>query len=218
MGGSRPVQSVKTIISAHSGKAEPDALVGTESALFLSFAETKSRLKRYSEGRGNLANPQHIGKRTRQPRSSVVSSAAAGASWVALLAATSLGAVSVERMRAEVSAHDLAAATSAGYRLIVQSYSRSSVAADQLPGPSHRPLASAQRAVTAEELAHGVAVDMLRIDQTKGGEQVIVAWVEHGAPDLEFDALRARPGRSAIVGVAQASDGSAQIVLRRQRA
>jgi hypothetical protein len=165
-----------------------------------------------------LAIPQTTGKRPRKARSSVVSSAAAGASWMALLAVTSLGAVSVERMRAEVSAQDVAAATSAGYRLIVQSYSRDSVGADQLPGASHRPLASVQRSVTAEELARGVAVDVLQIDQVKGGAQVIVAWIEHGAPDLEFDALRARPSRGAVVGVAQASAGSAQIVLRRQEA
>ena len=167
-----------------------------------------------------LANSDSTAKKARKARSSVVSSAAAGASWMALLAATSLGAVSVERMRAEVSAQDLAAATSAGYRLIVQSYSRESVGADQLPGASHRPLASAQRAVTAEELAEGVAVDVLQIDQAKAGEHapIIVAWIEHGAPDLEFDALRARPSRSAVYGVAQTSAGSAQIVLRRQTA
>ena len=159
-------------------------------------------------------------KKTRRRRSSVVSSAAAGASWMALLAATSLGAVSVERMRAEVSAQDLAVATSAGYRLIVQSYARGSVGADQLPGAGQRPLASVQRAVTAEELARGVAVDVLQIDQTDVGEHapIIVAWIEHGAPDLEFDALRARPSRSAVYGIAQTADGSAQVVLRRQNA
>jgi hypothetical protein len=167
-----------------------------------------------------LANSDNTGRKTRKTRSSVVGSAAAGASWMALLAATSLGAVSVERMRAEVSAQDLAAATSAGYRLIVQSYARESVGADQLPGAGHRPLASVQRAVTAEELAHGVAVDVLQIDQVKADEHapIIVAWIEHGAPDLEFDALRARPGRGAVYGIAQTSAGSAQIVLRRQEA
>ncbi len=163
-----------------------------------------------------VANPSNTGKRTRKTRSSVVSSAAAGASWMALLAVTSLGAVSVERMRAEVSAQDLAAATSAGYRLIVQSYASSSVAANQLPGANHRPLASMQRAVTAEELAQGVAVDVLQIDEASDHQApVIVAWIEHGAPDLELDALRARPSRGAVYGVGQSSAGSAQIVLRR---
>jgi hypothetical protein len=162
-----------------------------------------------------LANPSNNGKRTLETRSSVVSSAAAGASWMALLAVTSLGAVSVERMRAEVSAQDLAAATSAGYRLIVQSYASKSVAANQLPGANHRPLASVQRAVTAEELAHGIAVDVLQIDESSGEQApVIVAWLEHGAPDLELDALRARPSRGAVYGVGQSSAGSAQIVLR----
>jgi hypothetical protein len=135
---------------------------------------------------------------------------------MALLAVTSLGAVSVERMRAEVSAQDLAAATSAGYRLIVQSYASNSVANNQLPGANHRPLASMQRAVTAEELAHGIAVDVLQIDENSGEQApVLVAWLEHGAPDLELDALRARPSRGAVYGVGQSSEGSAQIVLRR---
>jgi len=165
-----------------------------------------------------MAASQNTKKRIRALRSSVVGSAAAGASWMALLAVTSLGAVSVERMRAEVSAQDVAAATSAGYRLIVQSYARGSMVGDQLPGASQRPLASVQRAVTAEELARGVAVDMHQIDQIKGGDHIVVAWIEHGAPDLEFDALRARPSRGAAVGIAQASAGSAQIVLRRQEA
>jgi len=164
-----------------------------------------------------MANPHNTGKRTRKASSSVVSSAAAGASWMALLAATSLGSVSVERMRARVSAQDLAAATSAGYRLIVQSYAGNAVGANQLPGANHRPLASVQRAVTAEELAHGIAVDVLQIDQAVGAHApVIVAWIEHGAPDLELDALRARPSRSAVYGIAQTSGGSAQIVLRQQ--
>ena len=161
-----------------------------------------------------MASSSNTRMRMRKTHSSVVSSAAAGASWMALLAATSLGAVSVERMRAEVSAQDLAAATSAGYRLIVQSYASKSVAANQLPGANHRPLASMQRAVTAEELAHGIAVDVLQIDERSDEQAVIVAWIEHGAPDLELDALRARPSRGAVYGVGQSTAGSAQIVLR----
>ena len=187
--------------------------------LLKEIVETKSSFETFiKKAEAKLANPNNIGKRLRTPRSSVVSSAAAGASWMALLAVTSLGAVSVERMRAEVSAKDLAAATSAGYRLIVQSYAPS-LLANQLPGANHRPLASVQRAVTAEELAHGIAVDVLQIDGHSGAQApVIVAWIEHGAPDLELDALRARPSRGAVYGIGQSSAGSAQIVLRRQAA
>jgi len=163
-----------------------------------------------------MAEPSSSGKRTPQMRSSVVSSAAASASWIALLAATSLGQVSLARMRAEVSAQDLAAETSAGYRLIVQSYASNSVAADEVPGANHRPLASVQRAVTAEELAQGIAVDVLQLGESSGEHApMIVAWVEHGAPDLELDALRARPSGEVVYGAGQSSAGSAQIVLRR---
>lgn len=166
-----------------------------------------------------MANPQITEIRSQKTRSKVVGSAATGASWMALLAATSLGAVSVERTRAEVSAQDLAAATSAGYRLIVQSYSPSSMTENQLPSANHRPLASVQRAVTAEELARGIAVDVLQINESSSEHApLIVAWLEHGAPDLELDALRARPSRGAVYGVARTSSGSAQIVLRRQAA
>jgi len=115
-----------------------------------------------------------------------------------------------------VSAQDLAAETSAGYRLIVQSYASNSVAADEVPGANHRPLASVQRAVTAEELAQGIAVDVLQLGESSGEHApMIVAWVEHGAPDLELDALRARPSGEVVYGAGQSSAGSAQIVLRR---
>ena len=196
--------------------AGPSQSAGTEPALSKS-TETNSLVQTLiKKAEAKLANPSDTGKRALNQRSSVVSSAAASASWIALLAATSLGAVSVERMRAEVSAQDLAAATSAGYRLIVQSYASKSVAANQIPGANHRPLASVQRAVTAEELANGIAVDVLQINESSGQQApVIVAWIEHGAPDLELDALRARPSRGAVYGVGQSTAGSAQIVLRR---
>jgi hypothetical protein len=133
---------------------------------------------------------------------------------MALLAATSLGSVTVERMRAQVSAQDVGAPSGAGYRLIVQSYAPSSVTAQRLPGANQRPLASAQRAVTAEELARGIAVDVLQIDQAVGGSApVIVAWIEHGAPDLELDALRARPSSGGVYGIARSFAGSAEVVL-----
>jgi hypothetical protein len=58
-------------------------------------------------------------------------------------------------------------------------------------------------------------VDVLQIGESSGEQApMIVAWVEHGAPDLELDALRARPSRAAVYGAGQSSAGSAQIVLR----
>jgi hypothetical protein len=39
-----------------------------------------------------------------------------------------------------------------------------------------------------------------------GSAPVIVAWVERGKPDLEFDALEARPSNDAVYGVAAAGE------------
>jgi hypothetical protein len=159
---------------------------------------------------------------TRNPKKSTKAelSAAGAASWVAIVAATTLGMSSVAKMRAEVSvAGPFAAAGALGtdYRLIVQSYARDSVGENQLPGARTRPLASAQRAVTLEELARGVAVDMLQINAASSDQSpMIVAWVENGAPDLEYDALRARPNAGAFYGTAESARGSAHVVLRRR--
>jgi len=130
----------------------------------------------------------------------------AGVSWVALVAATSLGIGGVQRVRAAVSADPRELGDSRdGYRLIVQSYARSSLGSGQLPGGRARPLASTQRAITAEQLARGVAVDMLGLDKAGSPSPdapVIVAWVERGRPDLDFDGFEARPGADAFYGVA----------------
>jgi len=104
-----------------------------------------------------------------------------------------------------------------GYRLIVQSYPRSSVAVGALPAERARPLASTQRAITREELARGISVDVLGVGAAGSQEApVIVAWVEHGRPDLEFDAFEARPGADAFCGVSVASGDASEIVLGRR--
>src|SRR3954466_2108603 len=83
----------------------------------------------------------------------VASSAAVGASWMALVAATTIGLGHLDRVRAEVSADSGVLGTAgARYRLVVQSYASDAMAAGKLPGVRHKPLASAQRSVTAEEL------------------------------------------------------------------
>jgi hypothetical protein len=147
----------------------------------------------------------------------VASSAAVGASWMALVAATTIGLGQLDRVRAEVSA-DTAALGSSGsrYRLVVQSYARDSVVAGNVPSSRQKPLASAQRSVTAEELSRGVAVDVLRVGESDAS-QVIVAWIEKGEADLEFDGAEARPSDAALYGASESRElGSARVVLKRR--
>jgi hypothetical protein len=142
-----------------------------------------------------------------------------------LVAATTLGVAGVQRVRAAVSAdpRELGDARDE-YRLIVQSYSPSSFGGGQLPGGRARPLASTQRAITAEQLGRGVSVDMLGLakpDVTATETPVIVAWVERGRADLDFDGFEARPSADAFYGVAASADAtsalrSTPIVLKRR--
>src|SRR5688500_3665614 len=86
------------------------------------------------------------------------------ASWVSLLAVTTLGVAGLQHVRAQVSAdpRDLVKEqTGAGeYRLIVQSYAPNNVV-DGVPTARARPLASVQRSITTAELAHGIGVDVV---------------------------------------------------------
>lgn len=139
-------------------------------------------------------------------RARAAAHAATGASWLALVAATTLGSSAFSRLRAEVTADARKLEPSAeGYRLIVQSYAPGSLGDRNLPGVRARPLASTQRAVTREELARGVAVDVLGVSTT-ADSPLIVAWVERGKPNLDFDALEARPGDDAFYGAASANE------------
>src|SRR6188768_3552303 len=123
----------------------------------------------------------------------MTSSAAVGASRMALVAATTIGLGELDRVRAEVSADTATLGQSSDrYRLVVQSYAKDSVGAGSVPSARQKPLASAQRSVTAEELSRGVAVDVLRLGAADGSH-VIVAWIEKGEADLEFDGAEARP-------------------------
>jgi len=139
----------------------------------------------------------------------------AGASWMALLAATTVGIGTIHRVRAAVSADPRQLADSQqGYRLIVQSYAPSSLSGGRMPGSRGRPLGSTQRAITPAELRKGVAVDVLGIGD--GDESpVIVAWVESGRPDLDYDGLEARPPADAFYGVALAKGGADQLAATR---
>jgi len=146
---------------------------------------------------------------------------ATGVSWVALVAATTLGIAGVQRVRAAVSADPRELGDSGeGYRLIVQSYARSSMGSGQLPAGRARPLASTQRAITARELAQGVAVEVLGLEATEsvsGEAPIIVAWVERGRADLAFDGFESRPAADAFYGVAASAPlaHATPIVLKR---
>ena len=99
-------------------------------------------------------------------------------------------------------------------RLIVQSYRRGTMeSAGFLPGEHAQPLASIQRAITAEELEQGVDVSFLQLPADGDADAVVVAWVEQGLPNLALDAMEARPNPASYYGVARRSDG--EIVLGR---
>jgi hypothetical protein len=109
------------------------------------------------------------------------------------------------------------------YRLIVQSYDHASVST---LGTRERPVASTQRAITPEELRHGVRVGLVEIRQDRpeaddqdtgvGARPLVLAWVEEGRPDLELDGLRARPRPGSLQGAAprSGSAGTVQISVR----
>ncbi|MGO9839090.1 MAG: hypothetical protein ACLP1X_33320 [Polyangiaceae bacterium] len=147
-------------------------------------------------------------------RSRRARSAAAG-SWLALLAATTLGDAA-DTVRAEVRADGLA--HSGRYRLVVQSYDLSDGA---VPGPYSRPVGSTQRAVTADELRRGVQVDLLELRQSGSAaseKPLVVAWIEASGPELEFDARTARPMPGTVYGLVKrdARQDVVQINLNRR--
>ena len=152
--------------------------------------------------------------RTRRQLSSA-RSAAAG-SWVALLAATTVGGAAAT-LRAEVRAEGLS--DDAAYRLVVQSYDASD---GLLPGRDARPVGSTQRAVTAGELRQGVHVDLLELRSGATTPHmdapVVVAWIEAGEPNLEYDGRMARPAPGSMYGVVKraTTQASVQISLNRK--
>jgi hypothetical protein len=142
---------------------------------------------------------------------------AAAGSWLALLAATTLGDAA-NTLRAEVRA-DVGPSDGAMYRLVIQSYDKSDGA---VPSLHARPVGSMQRSVTADELRQGVHVNLLELRDslppgTAGQKPLVVAWIDTGASDLEFDARRARPSRGSVYGVVSraARQDAVQISLNR---
>lgn len=159
-----------------------------------------------------------------KPSARRTTAAPAAASWFALLAATTLGAAYADTLTAEVTLDAPAPRSRRNYRLIVQSYADTSASVTLEEGaPAPQPLASSQRAVTTAELARGVRVDLVGI-KVKSSEASssaatptrVVAWIEPGEPDLEYDARHARPRPGSVSGSATtASDGRVAIRLGR---
>ncbi len=132
-------------------------------------------------------------------------------SWLSLLAETTRGLGAVVCYRVHVQSDALAGDGS--HRLIAQSYSKRDVSPDLLPIRGARPLGSAQRAVDSEALRTGVDLSLMHMMADRG--TVIVAWVEPGNPDLEFDGQRTRPNPTHLFGGATARRSRrARIVLR----
>lgn len=141
--------------------------------------------------------------------------AAAAGSWIALVAATTLGDAACA-LRAEVRADGLS--SDGVYRLVVQSYDRSH---GLIPQADARPIGSVQRAVTADELRNGVHVSLLEIrpsEAQRAEDPLVLAWIEAGLPDLEFDGRNARPRPGNVYGVVkrQARHDAVQISLNRK--
>lgn len=158
---------------------------------------------------------------TRRKLSGRKARSAAAGSWIALLAATTLGDAA-DALRAEVKADGLS--DGATYRLVVQSYDSEPGAVNRgtLPGRRARPVGSVQRAVTADELRLGVHVSLVEIRPTLDHVEspFVVAWIEAGQPDLEFDGRKARPRPGSVYGLAKRtpSRNTVQISLNRTMA
>jgi hypothetical protein len=136
-------------------------------------------------------------------------------SWLALLAAVTLGD-GADTVRAEVRAHGV---REGAYRLVVQSYDASD---GRVPGRDARPVGSLQRSVTADELQHGVHVSLLELREhaSQVERPMVVAWIEAGEPNLEFDGRTARPRPGSMYGLARRDlrDDAVHISLNRKLA
>jgi hypothetical protein len=123
-------------------------------------------------------------------------------SWMALLAATTLG-WDGRTLRAMVRADEtLALDDSATYALVVQSYDGSSIE------EGARPVGSLQRFVSGAELRRGVDVNLIELRSParvhEAIEAVVVAWITAENASLEMDGRAARPELGQGYGRARA--------------
>jgi hypothetical protein len=124
-------------------------------------------------------------------------------SWTSLLADTTWGLPGLGRRRVRVRQRTVGKPVE-GLRLVVQSYRESDVVAGR-PTPYARPLASAQRGVSSDELRGGVLLDLVHFEfEADDSQVVVIAWAEEGEPDLDFDGLEARPPRAGRLAAVEA--------------
>jgi hypothetical protein len=136
-------------------------------------------------------------------------------SWLALVAATSLGVAYAGTVRTAIRLSSEALKNDGPYRLVVQSYDRLDPKSEIRR--SQRPRASVQRAVTAADLARGIRVDLVELaDNPQAAPGLVVAWVEPGDANLEFDGRQARPQAGSLYGVARWDDERVEIELNRR--
>jgi hypothetical protein len=131
-------------------------------------------------------------------------------SWLSLLAATTNGLEASPTVRARIHANIRADQSTEPLRLVVHSYDVRQLRDGEPVAGEARPRASSQRAVTREQLHRGIVVDMLPTKWSDDDQSsfIVYAWLEKGRPDLEFDALLARPTVQAFRGLARTHGGS----------
>ena len=133
-------------------------------------------------------------------------------SWLAILAATTLGVeTAAETVHALVRSDSVPTSGEESFRLIVQSYDAEGA---KLPGERAKPVGSIQRAVTAAELRDGVKVNLLELRQmTSARSPLVVAWIEGGKADLEYDGRMARPKPGSVYGTARGTGLSSDVSI-----
>lgn len=135
-------------------------------------------------------------------------------SWMALVAATTLGQNAVAgTLRAQVRA-TVPLQANESYRLVVHSYD--ALKDGQMVPANAKPIGSMQMSVTAEDLERGVHVNLVEVRATggSGASPLVIAWLENGKPDLDFDGREARPNDQSIVGRGRADSDYVALTLK----
>lgn len=131
-------------------------------------------------------------------------------SWMALVAATTLGPNAMAgTLHAQVRA-GVPLTPGESYRLVVHSYDGKNVEG------TAKPVASAQLAVTGKELERGVDVNLVEVrsGEKASDDTFVVAWLEAGKADLEFDGREARPNDTSVIGEVRANGAYAAVTLK----